>query len=144
VVWLGTPDVQMMPGLASGVSLLGGPHQHQFVNPLAFTIPQPGSNGVYRLPYLRTPAFMEHDLTVLKSFTLGEGKNLELRMGAFNVFNHPLVSFNNNNSSNVNLGIQDGVVGQALTQNMLVNQDFGIANIKVGSRTAELQAKFTF
>ncbi len=144
VVWLGTPDVQMMPGLVKGVSLQGGPHNHQFINPLAFEIPQPGTNGVFRLPYLRGPAYMEHDLTVMKVFSLGEGKNLELRMGAFNVFNHPLVSFNNNNTTNLNLGIQDGVVGQALTQSMLVNQDFGIANIKVGSRTAELEAKFTF
>jgi hypothetical protein len=75
---------------------------------------------------------------------LGEGKSLELRIFAANVFNHPLVSFNNNNSNNVNLGIQNGLVGKALTQSMLVHQDFGIANIKVGSRTAELQAKFTF
>ncbi|MFZ1939492.1 MAG: hypothetical protein WAU67_10380, partial [Terracidiphilus sp.] len=144
VVWLGTPDVQMMPGLAKGVSLKGGSHQHQFINPLAFEIPQPGTNGVYRLPYLRGPAFMEHDLTVLKEFPAGEGKNLELRMSAFNVFNHPLVSFNNNNNSNLNLGIQDGLVGQALTQRMLQYQDFGIANIKVGNRLAELEAKFTF
>ncbi|MGA9131568.1 MAG: carboxypeptidase-like regulatory domain-containing protein, partial [Candidatus Sulfotelmatobacter sp.] len=141
VVWLGTPDVQMMPGLAKGVSLKGGSHQHQFINPLAFEIPQPGTNGVYRLPYLRGPAFMEHDLTVLKEFPAGEGKNLELRMSAFNVFNHPLVSFNNNNNSNLNLGIQDGLVGQALTQRMLQYQDFGIANIKVGNRLAELEAK---
>ncbi|MFZ2022681.1 MAG: carboxypeptidase-like regulatory domain-containing protein [Terracidiphilus sp.] len=144
VVWLGTPDVQMMPGLAKGVSVVGGSHQHQFINPLAFEIPQPGTNGVYRLPYLRGPAFMEHDVTVLKEFSAGEGKNLELRMSAFNVFNHPLVSFNNNNTTNLNLGIQDGLVGQALTQRMLQYQDFGIANIKVGNRLAELEAKFTF
>ena len=65
-------------------------------------------------------------------------------MSAFNVFNHPLVSFNNNNTTNLNLGIQDGLVGQALTQRMLQYQDFGIANIKVGNRLAELEAKFTF
>jgi hypothetical protein len=144
VVWLGTPDVQMMPGLAKGVSVKGGPHSHQFINPLAFEIPQPGTNGVYRLPYIRGPYFMDHDLTVFKSFPCGEGKNLELRMGAFNVFNHPLVSFNNNNTTNLNLGIQDGIVGQPLTQSMLQYQDFGIANIKVGNRLAELEAKFTF
>jgi hypothetical protein len=144
VVWLGTPDVQMMPGLAKGVSVQGGSHAHQFVNPLAFVIPDPGSNGVYRLPYLRGPAYMDHDVTVLKGFALGEGKSLELRMGAFNVFNHPLVSFNNNNTTNLNLGIQDGLVGKPLTQSMLQYQDFGIANIKVGNRLVELEAKFTF
>jgi hypothetical protein len=144
VVWLGTPDVQMMPGLVKGVSVKGGSHKNQFINPLAFEIPQPGTNGAYRLPYLRGPAFMEHDLTVMKDFSVGEGKTIQLRMGAFNVFNHPLVSFNNNNTTNLNLGIQDGVVGQALTQSMLQYQDFGVANIKVGSRLAELEAKFTF
>jgi hypothetical protein len=144
VVWLGTPDVQLMPTLVSGVSAKGGSHTHQFINPLAFGIPEPGTNGAYRLPYLRGPAYMEHDLTVMKDFSVGEGKLLQLRMSAFNVLNHPLVSFNNNNTTNLNLGIQNGIVGQALTQSMLQHQDFGIANIKVGSRTAELQAKFTF
>ncbi len=47
---------------------------------------------------------------------MGEGKTLQLRMGAFNVFNHPLVSFNNNDTNNLNLGFQDAIVGQALTQ----------------------------
>lgn len=144
VVWLGTPDVQLMPTLAKGVSPRGGPHAHQFINPLAFGIPEPGTNGVYRLPYLRGPAYMDHDVTLLKNFAVGEGKNLQLRMGAFNVFNHPLVSFNNNNNTNLNINFQDGVAGQALTQRMLVYQDFGIANIKVGNRLAELEAKFTF
>ncbi len=144
VVWLGTPDVQMMPGLVKGVSAKGGSHNHQFINPLAFSVPEPGTNGTYRLPYLRGPAFMEHDLTVLKNFSAGEGRDLQLRMSAFNVFNHPLVSFNNNNTTNLNLGLQDAVVGQPVTQNMLQYQDFGIANIKVGSRLAELEAKFTF
>jgi hypothetical protein len=144
VVWLGTPDVQLMPTLAKGVSPKGGPHTHQFINPLAFGIPEPGTNGVYRLPYMRGPAYMDHDVTLLKNFAVGEGRSLQLRIGAFNVFNHPLVSFNNNNNTNLNINFQDGVAGQALTQKMLVYQDFGIANIKVGNRLAELEAKFTF
>jgi len=144
VVWLGTPDVQLMPTLVKGVSVKGGSHQHQFVNPLGFGIPEPGTNGTYRLPYLRGPAFMEHDVTVLKNFSVGEGRDLQLRMSAFNFLNHPLVSFNNNNNTNLNLGFQDGVVGAPLTQSMLQYQDFGVANIKVGNRLAELEAKFTF
>jgi len=144
VVWLGTPDVQLMPTLVKGVSPKGGSHTHQFINPLAFGISQPGTNGTYRLPYLRGPAYMDHDVTLLKDFSVGEGKTLQLRMGAFNVFNHPLVSFNNQNNNNLNLGFQNGVVGQALTQSMLTHQDFGIADIKVGNRLAEVEAKFTF
>ncbi len=144
VVWLGTPDVQLMPNLVKGVSPKGGSHTHQFINPLAFSPSAPGSNGVYRLPYLRGPAYLDNDMTVMKEFTAGEGRTLELRMAAFNVFNHPLVSFNNNNTNNLNLGFQNGVDGQALTQSMLSYQDFGIANIKVGNRLVELEAKFKF
>ena len=80
VVWLGTPDVQLMPTLVKGVSVKGGSHKHQFVNPLGFGISAPGTNGAYRLPYLRGPAYMDHDLTVFKSFSVGEGKDLQLRM----------------------------------------------------------------
>lgn len=144
VVWLGSPDLQLTPALVKGVSPKGGTHPHQFINPLAFGISQPGSNGTFRMPYLRGPAFMEHDVTLLKNFSAGEGRNLQVRMGAFNVFNHPLVSFNNQDNSNLNLGFQDGIVGQPLTQSMLQYQDFGTANIKVGSRLVELEAKFTF
>ncbi len=143
VVWLGTPDVELMPTLVKGVNPKGT-QAHQYINPLAFGIPEPGSNGALRLPYLRGPAYMDHDVSLLKNFAAGEGKTLQLRMGAFNVFNHPLVSFNNNNTTNLNLGFSEGQVGQPLTQSMLQYQDFGIANIKVGSRLVEMEAKYTF
>jgi hypothetical protein len=145
VVWLGSPDIQLMPTLVKGVNVNGGPAKHQFVNPLAFGLPTPGSNGVYRLPYIHGPAFLDNDVTLLKNLPIfGEGRNLQLRMAAFNVFNHPLVSFNNNNTTNLQLGFTNATVGQALTQNVLNYQDFGIANIKVGNRLVEVEAKFSF
>jgi hypothetical protein len=144
VVWLGTPDVQLMPTLVSSVSPKGGPKQHQFINPLAFGLPLPGSNGVYRLPYIHGPAYMDHDVTLLKDFSMGEGKNLQLRMAAFNVFNHPLVSFNNQNTNNLNLAFQNATVGQALISNVLTYPNFGVADIKVGNRLVEVEGKFTF
>ncbi len=75
---------------------------------------------------------------------MGERRNLQLRMAAFNVFNHPLVSFNNNNTNNLNLGFQNATVGQPLSQNTLLYQDFGVANIKVGNRLVEFEGKFSF
>jgi hypothetical protein len=144
VVWLGTPDVLLMPSLEKGVSLAGGPKTHQFINPLAFGLPEPGTNGVYRLPYIHGPAYLDHDVTVLKNVSLGEGRNLQLRMAAFNVFNHPLVSFNNQNTNNLNLSFQNATVGQALTDNVLTYPNFGVADIKVGNRLVEMEAKFSF
>ena len=62
---------------------------------------------MYRLPYMHGPAYLDHDVTVLKNFAAGEGKNLQLRMAAFNLFNHPLVSFNNQNTDNLTLGLPE-------------------------------------
>jgi hypothetical protein len=142
VVWLGTPDVQLMPTLVGDPR--GGPQKHQFVNPLAFGIPLPTSNGVYRMPYIHGPYYMDHDVTLLKNIALHEKQNLQLRMAAFNVLNHPLVSFNQQNTDNLTLSFSQATAGQALTDNVLVYPDFGVANIKVGNRLVEVEAKYTF
>lgn len=143
VVWLGTPDVQLMPTVLGSVK--GGSKSHQYINPLGFGLPLPETNGWYRLPYLHAPYYMDHDVTVLKNFAMGgEGRNLQLRIAAFNVFNHPLVSFNNANTNNLTLGFVNATAGKALTQSVLEYQDFGIADIKVGNRLVELGAKYTF
>ncbi len=141
-VWLGTPDVQLMPTVVGNVT--GGPKAHQFVNPLGFGLPLPESNGTLRLPYLHGPAYLDHDVTLMKNFSTGEGKTLQLRVAAFNVFNHPLVSFNNENTNNLTLAFQNATAGKALTQNVLTYQNFGVADIKVGNRLMEMEAKFTF
>lgn len=142
VVWLGTPDVQLMPTLLGNPK--GGPQKHQFINPTAFGIPLPLSNGVYRMPYIRGPYYMDHDVTLLKNFSPREGQGLQLRVAAFNVFNHPLVSFNQQNTNNLTLDFSQATAGQALTQNVLVYPQFGVANIKVGNRLLELEAKYSF
>ena len=141
-VWLGTPDVQLMPTVTG--KLAGGPAKHQFINPLAFGVPLPETNGQYRLPYMHAPYYMDHDVTVLKNFPMGEKRRLQIRMAAFNIFNHPLVSFNNSDTSNLTLSFQNATAGKQLTQNVLTYQNFGVADIKVGNRLVELGGKFTF
>jgi hypothetical protein len=142
VVWLGTPDVQLMPTVVG--KLTGGKSKNQFINPLGFGLPLPGTNGQLRLPYLRGPAFFDHDLSILKNVPLGEKKFLQLRAAGFNFLNHPMVSFNNADTSNLTLGFQNATAGAALTKDVLLHQDFGVANIKVGNRLLELSAKFEF
>lgn len=141
-VWLGTPDVQLMPTLPGNPK--SGLGKNQFINPTAFGLPQPVSNGVYRLPYMHAPGYLDHDVTLLKNFTVREGQNLQLRIAAFNVFNHPLVSFNNQNTNNLTLSFNQATVGQPLTRDVLTYPDFGVANIKVGNRLVEVQAKYSF
>jgi hypothetical protein len=157
VTWLGTPDYQLMPTLYCNPA--GGSKSHQFVNPTCFGVPQPGGpttgqyavtvnpsgQGVYRLPYIHGPAYQNHNLSLLKNFAAGENKNLQFRASAFNFLNHPLVSFNNNDNTNLNLGnLNYAVSGQALSLNELKQPNFGIANIKYGARLVELGAKYTF
>ena len=157
VTWLGTPDYLLMPTVKCNPAK--GAAKNQFINPTCFGVPLPGSptggtgadfsnpsgQGVDRLPYLRGPAFQNHNISLLKNFSTGENKNLQLRASGFNFLNHPLVSFNNDDNSNLNLGsLNFAQTGQALTPSMLRVQDFGVANIKYGYRLLELAAKFTF
>jgi hypothetical protein len=156
-VWLGTPDYQLMPTLNCNPA--GGSKTNQYINPTCFGVPLPGGpttgpealstnpsgQGVYRLPYIHGPAYQNHNLSLLKNFTVGEGRILQLRAEAFNFLNHPLVSFNNNDPTNLSMGnLNFAVAGQPLTGSQLRAPNFGIANIKYGSRLVELGAKFTF
>ena len=101
--------------------------------------------GVYRLPYIHGPGYQQSNLSVIKNFGVGEGRLVQLRADAFNFLNHPLVSFNNNDNTNLNMGnLNFAVAGQPLTPSQLRSPSFGIANIKYGSRLIELGAKFTF
>jgi hypothetical protein len=155
--WMGSPDYELMPTVTGNPK--AGLAKHQFINPTAFGVPVPGGpatgsgflstnptgQGQYRLPYIHGPAFLKNDLSLFKDIKVGEGKVLEFRGSAFNFLNHPLVSFNNDDPSNLELGNLLGAVpGQSLTESQLGYKDFGMANIKYGSRLFELSGKFTF
>ena len=157
VTWLGTPDYLLMPTLNCNPA--GGPATHQYVNPTCFGIPLPGSpaggtgadysnptgQGVPRLPYIHGPAYQNHNLAVIKNFPTGENKNVQVRIEGFNFLNHPNVSFNSNDNTNLTLGnLNYATAGQQLTTGVLSSPSFGIANIKYGARLVELGAKFTF
>jgi hypothetical protein len=141
-VWLGTPDVLLMPTVLCDPTK--NPGKNQYINPNCFGLPMVGENGNYRLPYIHGPAYLNHDLSLLKNFKLSESKNLQFRVAAFNFLNHPLTSFNKNDTNNLTLAIQDAVPGQALSSKTLLYQNFGIAGIKYGGRLVQLSVKFQF
>lgn len=158
ITWLGTPDYQLMPTLNCNPA--GGPASHQYINPTCFGVPLPGSpvgggtgvdfsnpsgQGVNRLPYIHGPSYQNHNLSVYKNISMGESRNLQFHASGFNFLNHPLVSFNNNDSTNLSLGsLNFAVAGQPLTPSMLRVPNFGVAPIKYGSRLLELGAKYSF
>ncbi len=61
------------------------------INPDAFIIPEIGSLGLGERTYLRNPGINNTDLSLFKNFNLGnpdKGRLIQLRLEAFNVFNH--------------------------------------------------------
>jgi hypothetical protein len=148
ITWLGTPDYLLMPTLKCNPT--SGTVAHQFINPTCLGVPLPGGStstgqGVPRLPYIHSPAYQNHNLSLYKSFNIRENQVLQFHASGFNFLNHPLVSFNNNDSTNLSLGtLNYAVAGQALTPSMLRVQNFGTADIKFGARIVELGAKYTF
>ena len=51
------------------------------------------SNGSYQLPYIHGPAFFNDSTGIFKTFPMREGRSLEIRGEAFNLFNHPWNEF---------------------------------------------------
>lgn len=64
-----------------------------FLNVNAFTAPAPGDFGTCRPRAFHGPGLNESDLSLFKSFPLGELRRFEFRAEFFNAFNHP--SFQN-------------------------------------------------
>jgi len=130
---VGTDAVSLMPRVTCdpGAAL----HEHQYINGACFAIPSVGHNGDYVFPYAAGPAFVNHDLSVFKNWTLKEDKKLQFRFSAYNFLNHPLWSFT---AGDTNLNLEFNQNGN------LKNPNFGYVQHKYGHRTLQLALKFFF
>lgn len=121
---------QALGGLAYFVqpSLVEGPSFSDIVNGLATPGPIPGTPGVGRNSF-RGPRYFDVDMTLSKAFglppmkVLGENAQFELRANFFNIFNKL-------NLTNI--------------QTDILSSSFGTAQNALGSRTIEMQARFSF
>lgn len=104
------------------------------------TAPEPAP-GIHRNS-LNGPGYNDVDISLAKAFglpknrALGENARLEIRADIYNLFN----------TTNINVASIDGNLGSvdptgAVTS---VNSDFGVAGAALGSRTIQLQARFSF
>jgi outer membrane receptor protein involved in Fe transport len=100
--WFGTPDILgYMPGSAPTALYSCDPQLsntgvgEKLLDIGCVGLPEFGQTGNW-VPqyYLRTPARHTHDLTIFKNFGLGGQKKLQLRVGAFNVFNQAYPTYN--------------------------------------------------
>ncbi len=78
------------PSVVAGVSpyLSNAGDKRVFLNPAAFTFPNPGEFGNLGRWALHGPSLAQLDLTLHKKFALKERRNLEFRAEVYNILNH--------------------------------------------------------
>jgi outer membrane receptor protein involved in Fe transport len=105
------------------------------VNPACFAAPTAGSNGNYNMPYMKAQSYFNTDLSLFKNFDLGGEKKLQLRLNAYNAFNHPIAY--PDPGTNLTLRFTNGV---------LSDPNFGKLpeDNKFGRRIVQLALRFTF
>jgi hypothetical protein len=87
---------------------------------------------------------MSNDLSAYKNFKVREGQTLQFRFAAFNFLNHSLTSFNPNNTTNLNLGLNSGSSGTNFVNALNYGSLFGGTNYSIGRRIVELGLKYSF
>jgi hypothetical protein len=96
--------------------------------------------GIHRNT-LNSPGYNDVDFTLSKAFGLprikglGEGAQITVRADVYNFFN----------KTNINSATIDGNLGSVASNGTVSpNSDFGVAGGALGSRTVQLQARFSF
>ena len=100
------------PDVVPGVNPIQSNNGLFYINPAAFSVPQPGAFGNSGRNSLAGPAIAQLDITLSKKFSVTERLNLELRGEAYNITNH--ANFANPGTLRLNQGIPsvtNGVVG---------------------------------
>ena len=85
----GTLRANVVPGVTVTIP---DPSIREWFNTAAFTVPVPNTYGDARRNSIEGPGSVLFDMAVTRIVPLREGKMLELRMQAANVFNHPQYS----------------------------------------------------
>ena len=81
-------------------------------NPGIFTDPGAGKLGNLGRNTYHGPAGFYSDLSAVKKFRITERLNAQFRMDAFNIFNHPVYAFSQNNGANGCIDCQGGNNGK--------------------------------
>jgi hypothetical protein len=122
------------------------------INPDAFIIPELGSLGQGERNYLRNPGINNTDLSIFKNIPLGNpdsNRMIQLRVEAFNVFNHTQFS-GINGTTNLVVPLGDGrfatgndifaQYGRAIISNNIRGQRASDANSPLGAFFGEYNA----
>jgi hypothetical protein len=93
------------PNVVLGQPLtMANPTPQQWLNPLAFSVPTPGTFGNAGRNILTAPGFEDIDCAISKMTQIKERFSLQFRAEAFNLFNHPNFTQPANNVVAANFG----------------------------------------
>jgi hypothetical protein len=124
------------PDLVSGVSPYLGRNTATWLNPAAFVAPAIGTVGNIGRNAFTAPGINNWDMSLFKNFNFKENMYLQLRLEAYNVFNHP-------QPNSVNLQFAATGPGAPATLQTGGNNP-GVVNGYRDSRSVQLGAKFYF
>jgi hypothetical protein len=94
---VGSPRSPLPVNISSKNSQSIGPLLY---NPAAFAAPQGLTFGNAGRNFLNNPGRVNFDMSLLKTFTISEGRDVEFRVEAFNIFNHTQFRIFNPNLGN--------------------------------------------
>ena len=155
----GTSSAGDFSGQAPRFFVTGSAQSGSVINLSAFSVPGINNIGPYTRQYLRNPWLDNQDLSLYKNFYFsGDNKRyLQLRLEAFNAWNHPQASGYNLTTNITNAAGQTGsaifnnYTGLVPTNNLrpagstsLQGNFFGEQNNWNPMRVVELAAKFYF
>ncbi len=137
-----TAGMSVMPALSCNPT--SGVSSNQVAKLSCFAPPAFGSNGNRNLPYIKSGAYFNSDLSIAKSFHITERQGVEFSASASNWLNHPLRSFSNSDQLQL-VYTRDFVTG-AVTASPK-SSTWGTLNTKVGQpnqRIMKLSVKYSF
>jgi hypothetical protein len=116
---------------AGGVGL---PHGKYWFNPAAFASPTVGQIGNAGVNYIYGPGYANYDMTLYKRINLGSDykRNMQMRLEAFNVFNHTQFT-----------GVNAGYTFAAAT-GLNTNANLGALTGERGPRVVSLELRVQF
>jgi hypothetical protein len=156
---LGTPTSGNLSGQQPRFNVTGNGQNGATINLAAFSAPGINQAGPYSRFYLRNPIINNQDISLFKNFPFDrENKRyLQLRLEAFNVFNHPQFSGFNLTTNVTNAAGQTGsaifnnFTGLAVTNNLrpagstaVLGTYFGEHNAANAMRVIQVAVKFYF
>jgi hypothetical protein len=128
----------------------------RYLNPACFAPTTSGLGNTHDV-YLPGPAFFNSDLGLMKTVKVSERQNVQFKLQAFNFLNHPLWSFNQNDpflhlNFNGQIMSDTGTGVEHVTQQGGVlapsdaagDQYFGVASLRTGHRTVQLEVRYWF